>query len=130
MAHRRRLGSTISNRAETTRREPMNTTDKTWPFTVDDVVTALDGEHDDWPSLATAPVGTTVHDVHGEEWYKCPVRWRSPGGVWLTSVQLSMRGPIVVVSVHRHEWIDITAFSDAMYKSLCAGCGASEESLR
>lgn len=94
-------------------------------------VRPLEGETEIWPTLALAPVGTTVSDNQGHEWARYRKWWAGPDAAQLTSSQLGLRGPLTVRSVHEHEdWIDITSLGSATVTSICASCGATKETPR
>lgn len=51
-------------------------------------VRPLEGETEIWPTLALAPVGTTVSDNQGHEWARYRKWWAGPDAAQLTSSQL------------------------------------------
>lgn len=94
-------------------------------------VLPLAGETEIWPTLALAPIGTTVSDNEGHEWARYRKWWAGPDGARLTSSQLGLRGPLTVRSVHEcEEWIDLTSFASATITSMCVSCGFTKETPR
>lgn len=73
-----------------------------WPFKPGTAVRDEDGAEAEW--LDAAPEDTVVIADDGVEWTRRVTAWfRTDGGGWMTSLDLTARGPLTVVSVPDQE---------------------------
>lgn len=94
-------------------------------------VQPMAGETEVWPTLAVAPIGTTVTDYRGLEWARHRKWWAGPDGARFTSTELARRGPLTVHSVHECEtWIDESTMCSTAVTSTCVSCGSTKETPR